>query len=299
MHVRQERAESPANTEWRASSCPLLQGGALIRGPTAYRLRHWELQGSSSTRAARGVTSGTHIPHGRRAGRRVAADAEVDVQVATETEIADVVIGDGLAWGHRHRKPAIAAIPRIADPVVVVAIDTVVGAIWLDDIGVAIVSAENVHGHVGIDTPAAVHEGGSTQPCPGRALAETHRRRDAASTTQGLVALNGLVALVVVGSVHRNLTTDVARCIAQGLHLLDTLVKVMLIDRDLTRCRAQITGHRPILCADFRRKSRGGRIRHDPAGFRARTHIDAGELQRRIAGDRVGSTDQWVRGPID
>jgi len=92
---------------------------------------------------------------------------------------------------------AVATVPGIADPVVVVAIHPVVGPVGLDIIGSAVTAAEDVHRHVGIDTPAAIDVCGTTQPGARGTLTKTDGHRIPSAAFQGLVGIDGLIALEI------------------------------------------------------------------------------------------------------
>jgi hypothetical protein len=118
-------------------------------------------------------------------------------------------------------------------------------------------------------------------------------------TTQRLVALHGLIALVAVACIDGDLLADEARGIAHRLHLLDALVALMLIDTDLPRGRTEIAAHRPVVVARFPAERRGLGLGHHPALFGRVPGGDAGGAHRGIAGNRPGTTDQRIVGAID
>ena len=181
----------------RFSLAAQAQCRALVRGPVADGLGDRQIERRPDARPARGIASRTDVAHRWRAGRRTAIDAVIHVQVATEPQIADVVVGDRLAWRYSNMEQSVAAIPGIADPVVVVAIHSVVGPIGLHVIGTAIASAEDVHRHVGIDAPTAIHVSGAAQPCTRRTLTKSDGDRVTPTAIQCLVGIDGLVALEI------------------------------------------------------------------------------------------------------
>ena len=130
-------------------------------------------------------------------------------------------------------------------------------------------------------------------------MTKSDGRRDTAATTQCLVSLNGLIALVVVARTHRDLLTDIATGVAQGLHLFDALIQVMLIDTDLARGRTIVAGDGAIFGTDLGREHRRGCLGNDTALLGRRADIDAGELDGRVGGYGVVPGDQGIGGAIN